>query len=143
MARIGLLEDNAVIARLVMTMLNHVGHNVTVYEHPLLCMDALQLTNHHYSFSPVSSTLPTARVILPFEVLVLDLHLPRVGGLHILELLKNHTHTRSLPLVFCTAATEYELEMAFRLAPQARLVEKPFKMETLVTAVSTALQDQC
>ena len=34
MARVGLLEDNARIARLCVTMLQFAGHSVELYEHP-------------------------------------------------------------------------------------------------------------
>lgn len=137
MAHVGLLEDNAIIARLAATMLNHVGHTVTIYERPSMCLEALNLLDQR-RLTPCFHSQLTLE--LPFELLILDLHLPEVGGLHILELLRAHAHTCKLPLVFCTAATERELDLAFRLAPHASLVEKPFKMETLVSAVSSALQ---
>lgn len=136
MAHVGLLEDNAIIARLAATMLNHVGHTVTIYERPSMCLEALNLLEQRKLTPRFHSPLTLE---LPFELLILDLHLPEVGGLHILELLRTHAHTSKLPLVFCTAATERELDLAFRLAPHASLVEKPFKMETLVSAVSSAL----
>jgi CheY-like chemotaxis protein len=140
MARVGLLEDNPVIARLAATMLNYKGHQVTVYEHPRDCLNALSLTN-------VSGDLPlrdarSDEMMLPVEVLILDLHLPDIGGFHILELIQSNRRTRSLPLIFCTAATAREIDYALSLAPQAYLIEKPFKMETLLTAVSRILQAQ-
>jgi CheY-like chemotaxis protein len=138
MARVGLLEDNSTIARLATTMLHHVGHQVTIYEHSIECLAALSLTN---APNVVRCTRePTTNITLPVELLILDLHLPEIGGLHILKLLQEHPHTRSLPLIFCTAATEREIAIAFRLAPQARLVEKPFKMQALLSAVSHVLQ---
>jgi CheY-like chemotaxis protein len=137
MSRVGLLEDNAIIARLAATMLSYVGHEVTIYEHPSECLDAFSLTD---TYRATSSSLPTlTKVSLPVELLILDLHLPEIDGLHVLELLRSHPHTQSLPLVFCTAATEHELQRAFKIAPQAALVEKPFKMDALVSAVSSAL----
>lgn len=137
MSRVGLLEDNAIIARLAATMLSYVGHEVTIYEHPSECLDAFSLTG---TYREISSSLPTlTKVSLPVELLILDLHLPEIDGLHVLELLRSHPHTQSLPLVFCTAATDHELQRAFKIAPQAALVEKPFKMDALVRAVSSAL----
>jgi CheY-like chemotaxis protein len=140
MARVGLLEDNPVIARLAATMLNYTGHRVTIYEHPRDCLNALSLTNIHHD-SP-SSHVPDAHIALPVELLILDLHLPDIGGLQILELLQSNPHTCSLPLIFCTAATAREIDYALQLAPQAYLIEKPFKMQTLLSAVSNVLQAQ-
>lgn len=140
MARVGLLEDNTVIARLSATMLHYVGHQVTVYEHAQDCLDALLLTGTH---SVVKSARAHETIItLPVELLILDLHLPEIGGFRILELIQSHPHTRFLPLIFCTAAPEREIDYAMRLAPHARLVTKPFKMQTLVAAVSNVLQTQ-
>jgi CheY-like chemotaxis protein len=135
MSRVGLLEDNATIARLAATMLTYVGHEVTIYDRPSQCLNAFHLAN---ASCCDSSTIPT-RITLPVELLILDLHLPEINGLHIIELLRSQPHTQSLPLVFCTAATEHILRQAFQLAPQAGLVEKPFRMDQLVNAVSSAL----
>lgn len=140
MARVGLLEDNQVIARLTATMLNYTGHEVTIYEHPRDCMNALSLTGK--CNVPISECVPGVKIILPVELLILDLHLPEIGGFQILELIQNNYHTRSLPLIFCTAAAAHEIDYALRLAPQAYLIEKPFKMETLLSAVTNMLQAQ-
>ena len=136
MSRVGLLEDNAIIARLAATMLSYMGHEVTIYEHPSACLDALHLADV-YRGSPAHSM--QSRISLPIELLILDLHLPEIDGFHVLELLRTQAHTKSLPLVFCTAATDLELRQAFKIAPKAWLVEKPFKMDTLLSAVSSAL----
>ena len=136
MSRVGLLEDNAIIARLAATMLSYVGHEVTIYEHPSECLDALHLADAFHG-SPARPT--QSRIALPVELLILDLHLPEIDGFHVLELLRTQPHTQSLPLVFCTAATDFELRQALKIAPKAWLVEKPFKMEALLSAVSSAL----
>lgn len=138
MSRVGLLEDNAIIARLAATMLTHVGHEVIVYEHPVECLKALALPGVSYSTSTPIRVL--TRATLPVELLILDLHLPEINGLSILELLRSQPHTKTLPLILCTAATDYILQQAFQLAPQAWLVEKPFKMDELIQTVTSALQ---
>lgn len=142
MARVGLLEDNPVIARLAATMLNYTGHQVTIYEHPRDCLNALSLTKTNLRNNLPPLHVPDEEIMLPVELLILDLHLPDIGGFQILELIQSNQHTRSLPLIFCTAATAREIDYALRLAPQAYLIEKPFKMETLLAAVSRILQAQ-
>ncbi len=137
MARVGLLEDNARIAKLCATMLQFSGHSVEIYEHPRTCLNALKL-------SPAKSegkmrSLFSYYPDLPIEVLILDLQLPEITGLEVLRQLQSHAHTRNLPLIVCTASNQNEISSALRLAPHASVVEKPFKLDTLVSAVLSAL----
>jgi CheY-like chemotaxis protein len=139
MARVGLLEDNCRVAKLCATMLNFAGHQVTIYDHPKECLQALFSSGLlHDDMCAIQQGLKGST--LPVEVLILDLHLPDITGLEVLHHLQSHPHTRSLPLIFCTAATDSEVAHALRLAPRAGLVAKPFKLQTLVSAISTALQ---
>jgi len=139
MAQVGLLEDNPRIAKLCATMLDYAGYRVTVYRHPQECLHALL---PGWAASDDGQTFPgTIKVVsLPIEVLILDLHLPDIDGLEVLRRLQSHPHTRSLPLIFCTAATAAEVTRAFKVAPHATLVEKPFKVGTLISAIAAALR---
>ncbi len=139
MARVGLLEDNSKIAKLCATMLNYAGHEVTIYERPSECLDALSVAGiSNDGLQPLRESI--IGVALPVEVLILDLNLPEIGGIEVLRRLQSNPHTRALPLIFCTATSGHELEYAFRIAPRASLVEKPFKLQTLISAISTALK---
>jgi CheY-like chemotaxis protein len=129
MARVGLLEDNSRIAKLCATMLNYAGHDVTVYTNAFECLDALAVLDIALWQAPS----------LPIDVLILDLHLPVLPGLEVLRILRASTRTSALPLIFCTAATHMEIDQAFTLAPDAILVEKPFKLQSLVSAISSSL----
>jgi len=129
MARIGLLEDNSRIAKLCATMLSYTGHDVTVYANAFECLDALVVLDA--SLWPASS--------LPIDVLILDLHLPALPGLEVLRILRASTRTSALPLIFCTAAAHTEIDQAFTIAPDATLVEKPFKLQSLVSAIAASL----
>jgi CheY-like chemotaxis protein len=139
MAEVGLLEDNARIAKLCATMLQYAGHRVTIYEHPYECLSALlSPSSVHDPANPSVSNIPPS---LPVDVLILDLHLPDIDGVEVLCRLASHPHTQSLPLIFCTAATPTEIARALRVAPRATFVEKPFKMQSLTTAVAKALSE--
>jgi CheY-like chemotaxis protein len=138
MARIGLLEDNIRIAKLSATMLNYSGHDVTIYSDAYECLQSLAVIDAYGQLMPFMQTVSSVSM-LPIDVLILDLHLPTMTGLEALRLLMTHPRTYGLPLVFCTAATMSEINGAFALAPQAMLVEKPFKLQSLISAISTVL----
>ncbi len=143
MACIGLLEDNSRIAKLCMTMLNLAGHEVMLYEDAEECLQALfavptgsKSNGGKYFNEPMRNSHPN----LPIEALILDLHLPDMDGFELLHLLHTHPNTRTLPLIFCTAATEGEVSQALRIAPGSWVVWKPFKLQTLLTAINEALE---
>ena len=139
MAQIGLLEDNARIANLCATILQYAGHQVTIYGHPRECLKALCLEGANGENRPPIAQ-PMSSSSLPVEVLILDLNLPDMNGMEVLQSLCSHAHTRSLPLIFCTAAPPSEIVKALRIAPQAGLVEKPFTFQELITAITQALK---
>lgn len=143
MACIGLLEDNSRIAKLCVTMLNLAGHEVILYEHAEECLNALFAVPTGYKGNGAQlfqESMKASRSNLPVEVLVLDLHLPDMNGFELLHHLQSHPNTRSLPLIFCTAATENEVQQALSIAPRAWVVWKPFRLQTLTSAISEALQ---
>jgi CheY-like chemotaxis protein len=140
MAQVGLLEDNTRIAGLCATMLQYAGHQVTIYEHPRECLQALLPSKAPYNGSEqnvhkfTSPSLP-----LPVDVLILDLHLPEIDGIEVLHHLLASPTTKSLPLIFCTAATPYEISRALSLAPHASFIEKPFTFRDLTSAITNVL----
>ena len=142
MACIGLLEDNSRIAKLCITMLNLADHKVILYENGKKCLNALFTVPTAYKsngallYNEPKVSWPN----LPIEVLILDLHLPDMNGFELLHRLQMHPHTRTLPLIFCTAATENEVSQALKIAPGAWVVGKPFKLQALISAIDEALQ---
>lgn len=138
MARVGLLEDNTRIAKLCVTMLNYAGHDVLLYGDAHECLQALSVLDL-FQMSPSLDQGSRDGLPLPIDVLILDLHLPSMPGLDVLRFLRSHPRTLSLPLIFCTAAPSSEINIALQIAPDATLVEKPFKLQTLVNAISESL----
>jgi CheY-like chemotaxis protein len=143
MACIGLLEDNSRIAKLCVTMLNLAGHEVILYADAEDCLNALFAIPTGYKSNGAqffNEPVKTSRPNLPVEVLILDLHLPDMNGFELLHHLQTHPNTCSLPLIFCTAATENEVNQALSIAPRAWVVWKPFKLQALTSAINEALQ---
>ena len=139
MAHVGLLEDNDRIAKLCATFLHFAGHQVTIYDTSLNCLRAL------FPFSQAQDNVLSAQESackrsLPVEVLILDLSLPDINGIEVLRFLTTHPYTQSLPIIVCTAATGSDIAKARLIAPHAGIVEKPFKLQTLVSAISLALE---
>ena len=139
MANVGLLEDNDRIAKLCATFLHFAGHQVTIYDTSLNCLRAL------FPFSQTQDNVLSAQESackrsLPVEVLILDLSLPDINGIEVLRFLTTHPHTQSLPIIVCTAAIGSDIAKAKLIAPHAGIVEKPFKLQTLVSAISSALE---
>ncbi len=137
MARVGLLEDNTRIAHLCATMLHYAGHEVTIYEHPSHCLHALlpEIAVHAGAqslYSPVHSSLPV-------EVLILDLYLPEIPGIEVMRRLQSDPQTQNLPLIVCTAASPSAVADALTLVPHAGFVGKPFKIQTLTSAITAVL----
>ena len=141
MAIVGLLEDNDRIAKLCATFLHFAGHQVTIYNTSLNCLRALFSYSQSQGQDTVLSSQEFAdKSSLPVEVLILDLSLPDINGIEVLRYLTTHPHTQSLPLIVCTASTGSDIAKVRLIAPHAGIVEKPFKLQTLVSAISTALE---
>jgi CheY-like chemotaxis protein len=143
MAYVGLLEDNSRIAKLCVTMLNLAGHEVILYENAKECLNALFAVSTGYKSNSTqffNEPIKTSQPNLPVEVLILDLHLPDMHGFELLHHLQAHPNTRTLPLIFCTAATENEVSQALSIAPGSWVVCKPFKLQDLISAINEALQ---
>ena len=135
MAQVGLLEDNWRIAKLCATILQYAGHQVFIYKHPQVCLDALLPSSVLCSNKQVK----VASGSPPIDVLILDLHLPDIPGLDVLRSLRSHPTTQSLPLICCTAAMPSEIADAMRIAPNIFFVEKPFTYQELISSVATVL----
>ena len=140
MAQVGLLEDNPRIAKLCATLLQFAGHEVTIYDTSRKCLQALVQGTQSPGELSTSLLGSTGTYPLPVDVLIMDLSLPEIDGIDVLRYLTSHSHTQTLPLILCTAATNSELVKARCVAPFAGIVEKPFRLQTLVSAISTALE---
>jgi CheY-like chemotaxis protein len=137
MIQVGLLEDNIRIAKLCSTMLQYAGYEVTVYDHPRVCLSALLYQSSSAAHQHRASQ--NGLTSLPVDVLILDLNLPDIDGLEVVHTLYSHPRTHSLPLIFCTAASSSEVGRALRVAPSASFIGKPFTFQELTGAVKEAL----
>jgi CheY-like chemotaxis protein len=78
-----------------------------------------------------SGTLPISRLVI-----LLDLHMPRMGGIEFLVELRADEHLRSIPvIVLTTSASDRDRMDAHRLDVAGYLV-KPLSTETLVATMA-------
>ena len=95
-----------------------------------------------YRFAEASDGLlaiELAREVEP-DVVILDLMLPRLGGLEVLAQLREDEHLRDVPVLVITAWNETREDVL--AAGAADFVAKPFDPEELKAAIEELLQDR-
>jgi len=94
----------------------------------------------HYLFAEASdglTALELAREVEP-DVVVLDLMLPRLGGLEVLERLRADEQLRSVPVLVITAWNETREDVL--AAGAADFASKPFDPDALRSAIERLLR---
>ncbi len=76
-----------------------------------------------------------------FDLVLLDRSMPRMGGLELLQHIKEHDRMQALPVIMQTASAGHD-EMVEGLAAGAYYyLTKPYDAQTLLAVVSTAARD--
>ncbi len=89
-----------------------------------------------FGIAPQSRTDPIARL----KLIILDLKLPKVGGLEVLHRLKENPRTRTIPVVVFSSSQEgRDLIECYRLGANSYIV-KPMDFEAFVTSVRMLCQ---
>ena len=75
------------------------------------------------------------RVMTPLRVVLLDLKLPKLGGIEVLERIRGDARTRAIPVVVLTSSAEdRDLAACYRLGANSYIV-KPVAFDGFVKAV--------
>ena len=78
------------------------------------------------------------RLLHALKLILLDLKMPRVGGLEVLHELKMDPRTRDIPVVMLSSSQDpRDIEACYRLGATG-FVEKPFNFEQFAKAVAEA-----
>lgn len=120
MSHILVVEDDRDIAQLVERYLTRAGHVVTLVDAGDAALDAVR-----------------ARVP---DLLILDLMLPRVGGLEVCRTLRGAPATASVPIIMLTARSEESDRIAGLETGADDYVTKPFSPNELVARVGALLR---
>ena len=110
------VEDNPNNARLVQHLLS-ARENVDLY------------------FAETGAKAVEAAETLKPALMLLDLHLPDMSGLAVIDLLKHDDGTKGVPIVVLSADARAEVHRAAMRAGAARFIAKPFRYQELLAAV--------
>jgi DNA-binding response OmpR family regulator len=119
--RIGILEDDPGICRMLHEMLETVGHQASTYNNGLDILAALM------------SEDPTA--LLPqFDVVLIDLFVPgEIAGIQVIHQVR--TLYPDLHIVVISAASSQDLRTVQVRYPGVTVMQKPFKLRDLLAAI--------
>jgi two-component system chemotaxis response regulator CheY len=75
----------------------------------------------------------------PFDLVVLDLNMPDIGGIEVLEFIRGQDRLRSLPIIIVTTRGDETSRERALGAGASRFMVKPFEPEAILREVQTLL----
>jgi two-component system chemotaxis response regulator CheY len=75
----------------------------------------------------------------PFDLVVLDLNMPDIGGIEVLEFIRGQDRLKSLPIIIVTTRGDDTSRERALSAGASRFMVKPFDPETILREVQTLL----
>ena len=76
----------------------------------------------------------------PFDVVVLDLNMPDIGGIEVLEFVRTQDKLRALPIIILTTRGDDNSRAAALSAGASRYLTKPFTPEAILGEVEALLE---
>jgi len=77
----------------------------------------------------------------PFDLVVLDLNMPDVGGIEVVEFVRAQDKLKSLPILIVTTRGDESSRTKVMEAGASRYMTKPFTPEALLTEVQSLLDE--
>jgi CheY-like chemotaxis protein len=116
-----LVEDNAADAEFILEALTSAGHGSSV----TVARDGVEAVTILGCGNPPEPRNPE---LLP-RLVILDIKLPRLNGLEVLERIRKHEPTRDLPVVmFTSSVIERDVTHSYRLGVNS-YVQKPVEFD--------------
>lgn len=76
----------------------------------------------------------------PYQLVVLDLNMPDIGGLEVLEFVRSQDGLRELPIIVVTTRSDDSSRSQALDAGASKFLTKPFTPEALLSEVRTLLK---
>jgi two-component system chemotaxis response regulator CheY len=77
--------------------------------------------------------------LTPFDLVVLDLNMPDIGGLEVVEFVRSQDKLRALPILIVTTRAEDSSREAVLAAGASRYMTKPFTPDVILAEVQSLL----
>lgn len=77
----------------------------------------------------------------PFDLVLMDIQMPRMGGIEAMKALRADPRTRHLPIIALTANADPQDAVAYIAQGMDAVVEKPIKAERLFAAMERVMRD--
>jgi len=74
------------------------------------------------------------------DLILLDIHMPNMDGFQVIEALKTNEHTKDIPVIFLTADTDSEAELAGFKAGAMDFIRKPFIPDIMLERINRVLE---
>lgn len=75
----------------------------------------------------------------PFDIVLLDLNMPDIGGIEVVEFVRGQDTLRELPVIMITTRGDDDSRSKALSAGVSRFMTKPFTPESLLSEVRTLL----
>lgn len=123
--KIGVLEDDPRISEILSEILERSHHVVSMYRQGWDILDAV--------FFEESAVNPQ-----PFDILLVDLLLQgEISGVQVIAQMRQSFPT--MPIVVISAVSSQDLENVKRMYPDVQMIQKPFTMDVLLSALDKAV----
>ncbi|GHU53156.1 two-component system response regulator [Clostridia bacterium] len=115
---------------------------LVVDDDPIILNSVLAILRDNYTLCPLNSgttALDYLRQRTP-DLIMLDYHMPGVGGLDVLKEIQKDNRLKEIPVIFLTALSEGDGEVKAMRAGAADYIIKPIKPEVLVARVRVQIE---
>lgn len=103
---------------------------------------AMKLRRHNISYFTISELGSSSELPCLPQVIISDLYLPLMSGEEILIKLKRDPATSKIPFIVMTADSNLSTKLRLMSLGADDYLQKPFKMETLLTSIRKFLPEQ-